>query len=460
MSNTEHPVAWVNGIPTPSPAEFESRRAQLLATLPDNSAVVVLSSPEVLRNGDDNTYTYRQSSDILYLSGFPEASSALVLTKKNGHTRFVMFVSRQDKHSELWHGKRIGLEGAVTLFGADKAHSITTLGGNLRRILARSGCKSGFKHVYFAKGADPKLEAKVEKVLARLKLKVEGSPSETISELRLVKSPAEQIILHQAAKIAAAAHTAAIKACHPGMAECDLKAAIEFVFTANGNACPSYDTIVANGPNGLSLHHPAGIATLEDGHMVLVDAGCEVSGYASDITRTYPVNGRFTTAQKEIYELVLAAQLAAIAAVKPGATWTDLDEACNQVLEPGLKALGFPICKSGKKGLTLGALFPHGLGHWLGLDVHDVGRDKVASKTAKGAPDQRGKKVQRPLVPGMVLTIEPGLYLSLTDKRIPEQYRGIAVRIEDDILVRESAAFVLTSAVVKTVVDIERLMGR
>jgi Xaa-Pro aminopeptidase len=451
MSQQEHSALWVDGIPVPSPAEFASRRAQLLSQLPDHSAVIVLSSPEVLRNGDDNTYTYRQSSDLLYLSGFPEASAALVLTKKQGKCRFVLLVNRQDKESELWHGKRIGLEGAVKLYGADQAHSITTLGGNLRRIL------SGVKHVYFGKGADPKLEATVEKVLSGLKLKVEKSPSEAISELRLVKSPAEQLIMFQAAKIAAAAHTAAIRACRPGIVEAELKATIEFVFTSNGNACPSYDTIVAGGPNGLSLHHPAGLSDLQDGHMVLVDAGCEVSGYASDITRTYPVNGRFTQAQRDIYELVLASQEAAIKAVKPGATWTDLDKACADVLEEGLKALGFPMGK-GKKCLSLGTLFPHGLGHWLGLDVHDVGSHRIVSTNQTGSA--RGKKIDRPLVPGMVLTIEPGLYLSLTDKRIPAQYRGIAVRIEDDVLVREDGAFVLTSAVVKSVESIEKLMAR
>jgi Xaa-Pro aminopeptidase len=449
MSNTEHSAAWIDGIPTPAPAEFESRRAKLFEALPDDSAAIILSSPEVLRNGDDNTYTYRQSSDLLYLSGFPEASSALMLIKKNGKTRFVMFVSRQDKHSEIWHGKRIGVEAAVTRFGAHRAHSITTLGGNLRRELA------GVKHIYFGQGADPKLEAKVKQVLASLKLKAKQSPSETISEHRLVKSPAEIVVLYQAAKIAAAAHKAAMVACRPGQFECDLKAAIEFVFTANGNACPSYDTIVADGANGLCLHHPAGIDELQDGHLVLVDAGCEVSGYASDITRTYPVNGRFTAPQKEIYELVLDSQQTAIAAVKPGATWDDLNKACNDVLETGLKALGFPLGKGGKKALTLGDLMPHGLGHWLGLDVHDVGRDTVAS-TAKGA---RGNKVSRPLVPGMVLTIEPGLYLSLTDKRIPAQYRGIAIRIEDDILVRDQGPYVLSRAVVKSVAEIESLMA-
>jgi Xaa-Pro aminopeptidase len=458
MSKTEHSVAWITGIPTVSPAEFADRREELLATLPDNSAVIILSAPEVLRNGDDNTYTYRQSSDLLYLSGFHEASSALVLTKKNGKSRFVMFVSRQDKHSELWHGKRVGLDGAVQLFGADKAHSITTLSRDLRRTLTGTGSKALYKHIYFAKGADSKLEAKVEKVLKGLKLKAKNSPSETISEMRLVKSSTEQVIMYQAAKIAVAAHRAAMLACRPGKAECDLKAAIEFVFTANGNACPSYDSIVANGANGLSLHHPAGIDALEDGQLVLVDAGCEVSGYASDITRTYPVNGRFTQPQREIYELVLASQVAAIAAVKPGATWVELEKACTEVLEPGLKALGFKLGK-GKKALTVEDLFPHGLGHWLGLDVHDVGRHKVAATTAKGAADKRGKQIQRSLVPGMVLTIEPGLYLSLTDKRIPAQYRGIAVRIEDDIVVRPEGAHILTRGVVKSVEAIERFMA-
>ena len=303
MTQTQHPISWVTGIPTIIPAEFNSRREQLLQTLPDNSAVILLSAPELLRNGYDNTFTYRQSSDVLYLSGFPEQSTALVLTKLHGKTSFVLFVSRQDKHSELWHGKRIGLEGAVKDFGANRAYSITTLTRNLRRILANADGKSKYTQVYVSQGTDSKLEAKVAKVLESLKLKGNTTIGDTISELRLVKSPAEQIAMHQSAKIAAAAHTAAIKGCYVGMAECQLKASIEFVFTSNGNACPSYDTIVANGANGLSLHHPAGLDALEEGALVLVDAGCEVNGYASDITRTYPVNGRFTQPQREIMSL-------------------------------------------------------------------------------------------------------------------------------------------------------------
>jgi len=448
MPQKKYPLAWVNGIPAFSPSEFASRRDQLFSALPDQSAVVLLASPELLRNGYDNAFTFRQNSDLLYLTGFPEANSALVMTKKKGKCKFVLFVSRQDRNSELWHGKRIGLEGAVSLFGADSAFSITTLGGNLRRLL------TGVEKVYFSDSplpmSDPKLQARVKDVLARLKIKPEASVDSLVSELRLIKSESELAVMHRSAEIAAAAHTSAMSRCKPGMLESELKALIEFVFTSNGNAAPSYDTIVAGGTNGLCLHHPAAATVLEDGHLVLVDAGCELAGYASDITRTYPVNGRFSQAQKEIYEVVLNAQVAAVSAVKPGATMGDLDKICSDLLKSGLQGLGFQLDGKGKNALRLGDLFPHGLGHWLGLDVHDVGRDRI-----KGA---RGKSVDRPLVPGMVTTIEPGLYLSASDKRIPEQYRGIAIRIEDDVLVTHKGHFVLSQGVVKSVADIEALM--
>jgi Xaa-Pro aminopeptidase len=436
------PIAWVDGVPTATAQEYAARREKLFDKLPDNSAVIVVSAAEVLRNGSDNTYTYRQRSDALYLSGFPEANSVIVLTKKGrgeaSRKKFMLFVSRQDRASELWHGKRVGIEGAVRDFGADRAFSITTLGGNLSKLLA-----GGIEHVYFARGADSKLEARVGAVLHKLGL--EERNENLLDELRLVKSEAELAIMYRAAQIAAFAHHRAMRSCAPGLAESDLKAEIEYVFTANGNACPSYDTIVAAGVNGLSLHHPAGRTQLADGDLVLIDAGCEVSGYASDVTRTFPVNGRFSSAQREIYELVLAGQMAAIAAVKPGASLADLDKACSDVLSKGLKALGFPLSKTSARTksqdeVALYELFPHGLGHWLGLDVHDVGEAKI-------------------LVPGMVLTVEPGLYLGKNDKRIPEQYRGIAIRIEDDVVVREQGPEVLSRDAVKTVAAIEALMA-
>ncbi|MBS2011188.1 MAG: aminopeptidase P N-terminal domain-containing protein [Cyanobacteria bacterium SZAS TMP-1] len=452
MPDKKNPIAWVNGIPTPSPAEFERRREQLFSTLPDKSAVVLLAAPELLRNGYDNTFAFRQNSDLLYLTGFPEPNTALVMTKKKGKRKFVLFVSRQDRHSEIWHGKRVGLENAVSVYGADRAFSITTLGGNLRRLLA------GVEHVYFSGSptpmSDPALQSKVEAVLKGLKLEARASVDSLVSEQRLVKSPAEIEIMRHSAAIAAAAHTSAMLSCKPGMRESDLKAVIEFVFTANGNTGPSYDTIVAAGANGLSLHHPAGLSTLNEGQLVLIDAGCELTGYASDITRTFPVNGRFSQAQREIYEVVLAAQEAAIAAVKPGATMGHLDEICSAALKDGLRKLGFKLAgegKGAKRGLPLGEIFPHGLGHWLGLDVHDVGRDRI--------PGARGKAVDRPLIPGMVLTVEPGLYLSLTDERIPAQYRGIAIRIEDDVVVTDEGHFVLSADVVKSVEAIETLMA-
>ncbi|MBU6453942.1 MAG: aminopeptidase P N-terminal domain-containing protein [Cyanobacteria bacterium REEB67] len=437
MSAKNIPIAWIDGVPTVTAQEYAARRAKLFDKLPDNSAVIVVSAAEVLRNGSDNTYTYRQRSDALYLSGFPEANSVIVLTKKGqGKARrqqFTLFVSRQDRASELWHGKRVGIEGARDDFGADRAYSITTLGGNLRKLLA-----TGIEQVFFARGADSKLEARVAVVLKKLGRRELNS--NLLDDLRLVKSEAELAIMSRSAQIAAFAHQLAMRSCAPGLAESDLKAEIEYVFTANGNACPSYDTIVAAGVNGLSLHHPAGRTPLADGDLVLIDAGCEVSGYASDITRTFPVNGRFSTAQREIYELVLAGQLAAIDAVKVGASLADLDKACSDVLKQGLKTLGFPLGKTSAKKIALHELFPHGLGHWLGLDVHDVGDAEI-------------------LVPGMVLTIEPGLYLGKDDERIPKQYRGIAVRIEDDVVVREHGGEILSRDAVKTVAGIEALMA-
>ena len=458
MSKTKSPLAWVNGNPQPTVTEFVGRREKLFAMLPNSSAVILVAAAELLRNGYDNTFTFRQNSDLLYLSGFPEAACAVVLKKsKAGRGRCTMFVSRQDKHSEIWHGKRVGLAGALSEYGADSAFSITTVKGNLRKLL------HGVEHVYFAAGvADSKLESQVQKVLDGLGLKAHGTPDSLISELRLVKTDAELEIMHRAGQIAATAHSRAMRSCLPGVTESDLKAEIEYVFTLNGNSPPSYDTIVAAGANGLSLHHPAGLTQVKDGDLVLVDAGCELNGYASDVSRTFPANGRFSTAQRQIYDLILASQLAAIEQVKPGATWEKIDAACYSVLENGLKALGFPMGKGDRKTLTIGDVMPHGLGHWLGIDVHDVGRDHIEA-TVPGK--SKVQKVGRPLVPGMVLTIEPGLYLSLTDKRIPAQYRGIAIRIEDDIAVQSLDSsdgrghLNLTSSVAKSVDEIEALMA-
>ena len=431
----------VNGVPTPTALEFAQRRDKVFASMAANSALIIVAAPELLRNGDDNTFDYRQSSDMLYLSGFPETQSVLVLKKGARGNRCVLFVSPKDEAAKLWHGERVGVIDAVSVFGVDSAHPISTLAGNLSRLLR------GVHKVGFSKSSgnsrDVKIEDKIAAVLRKAGLEPDASDRSLLDGARLVKTQAELTIMHHSAQIATAAHTRAMRVCMPGLKESHLKAEIEHVFTFNGNSAPSYGTIVAGGVNGLCLHHPADNSLLKDGDMVLIDAGCEVSGYASDITRTFPINGRFTEAQRQIYELVLASQTAAIATVKPGATMQDLDKACSAVLEAGLVSLGFAMGKKSATTISLREVFPHGLGHWLGLDVHDVGASIWTTK----------------LAPGMVITIEPGLYLGSGDKRVPEAYRGIAVRIEDDVEVRAEGCFVLTYEVVKTVSDIEAVMA-
>jgi Xaa-Pro aminopeptidase len=441
MSKPNKNLTLVNGVPTPTAVEYAERRDKVFATMEAHSALIFVAAPELLRNGDDNTFDYRQSSDMLYLSGFPEAHSVLVLKKGARGNRAVLFVSPKDEAAKLWHGERVGVEDAVAVYGADSAYGISTLVGNLGKLLR------GVHQVGFSKstgnGRDVVLEDKIAAVLRKAGLKANKSGRELLDQARVVKSETELAIMSRAATIAASAHTRAMRVCMPGLRESHLKAEIEHHFTFHGNNAPSYGTIVAGGVNGLCLHHPADNSLLADGDMVLIDAGCEVSGYASDITRTLPVNGQFSEAQRAIYELVLASQSAAIAAVKPGVTMEDLDKACSAVLEAGLLALGFPMGKKSEATISLREVLPHGLGHWLGLDVHDVGPNIWQTK----------------LAPGMVITIEPGLYLAVDDKRIPEAYRGIAVRIEDDVEVREDGCFVLTYEVVKTVAEVEAVMA-
>lgn len=422
---------------------FNARRKALLDLLPDNSVVVIPSNPTKLRNGDDNTFNYRQSSEVLYLTGFPEDSALLVLSKIGGEHSFVMFVHGKDASEEQWHGKRFGTRASKSEFGADRVYDIGSL---KRRLPALLGAAS---QLYITVDVDRDREKQVRTMAekAGLAKKRMRSIVKPLSELRLIKSAEEIALMQRSGAIGAHAHNAALLQCHAGLSETQLRSYIEHVFLLNGATGPAYGTIVATGENGNCLHHPAGEDILQDGHMVLVDAGCELSGYASDITRTYPVSGKFTPAQREIYELVLAAQEAAIKLIKPGELWSTIDQAADDIIEAGLKKLGFPLAKD---GLTLGVLYPHGLGHWLGLDVHDVGEKTVGSRKAKKP---------RPFQEGMVFTVEPGLYLSTSDERIPEKYRGINVRIEDNILVTADGYVVLSHGAFKSVEDIEQMMA-
>lgn len=435
-------------------SEYAARRERLFAALPPGSLAIINSNPEVLRNGIDNTFAYRASSDILYLTGFTEPNCMLVFDKTGTANRFVMFVQAHNPAEEIWHGKRAGISGAEENFGADKAYKIGSAGLVLTRLLAKTSA------VFFKSGTNAKLDAVVKGALDK-RPSPHFDPLAIVAELRLVKSPAELAIMRRSGQIGSIGHRAAMSHCLAGRSEFALKGVLEFVFATNGGVA-SYDSIVAAGTNGLCLHYPAGLSLLKDGDMVLIDAGSEIAGYASDISRTFPVSGRFTVAQKELYEVVLASQLAAIAAIKPGVTWSQLDKVCSDVLVNGLNSLGFPM---GKGGLRVSDVMPHGLGHWLGLDVHDVGNYKTrtrvkADKSSKidSGKTKRGKDGDRPFLAGMVLTIEPGVYLSLDDKRIPAPYRGICIRIEDNIEVTASGAYVQTDAP-KSVQEIEELMN-
>jgi Xaa-Pro aminopeptidase len=429
-----------------SSAEFALRRKRLFDALPDGAIAIIAASPQVLRNGDDNTFAYRASSDILYLTGFTEPNCVLLFDKTGKADRFCMFVQAQDHAAEIWHGKRAGTAGAVSSYGADTAYAITSLGAVLTRLCARA------TQIYFKPSGNAALEKTINKAAKKTGARYRN-PLAIIAEHRLVKSEAELALMRHSGQVGSDGHIAAMAHCQPGQIELALKGMLDFVFATNGGTT-AYDSIVAAGTNGLCLHYPAGLTELKDGDLVLIDAGCEIEGYASDISRTFPVSGRFTSAQKEIYEVVLAAQMAAIAAVKPGVTLRQLDKIAEGVLVNGLNSLGFPM---GTGGLRASDVMPHGLGHWLGLDVHDVGNYNTRSRSKDGK--KRARDTSRPLVAGMVFTVEPGVYLSTDDQRIPEPYRGICVRIEDNIEVTASGALVQTSAA-KTVAEIEQVMSR
>lgn len=428
--------------------ELAARRAQLLDILPDNSVVVYPAAAQKLRNGDCH-YTYRQSSEVLYLTGFSEPGAVVVMSKLAGVKAFTMFVMPRDPAQEIWHGTRLGPAGAISDLGADTAHSTKTLSNVLKGMLQKAG------QLYLTQGVDSAVESSVRDIARQSGI----SPyrmrhaSKLLADQRLSKSPLEVGLMQTSATIGAHAHNAALMQCHPGISESELKAYIEHVFAVNGATAPAYDSIVAAGKNGLTLHYSAGQSICQDGDLVLIDAGCEYGGYASDITRTLPISGKFSEAQLEIYNLVLDAQMQCINAVRVGANWNELNELADLTLLQGLQRLGFSIVKSTSKSrgrLTLDDVYPHGVGHWLGIDVHDIG-DKTVTVDKVTQP--------RRFKPGMVLTVEPGLYLSTSDKRIPERYRGIAVRIEDDVLVTDECPLVLTANAFKKPEDIEQMMA-
>lgn len=409
------------------------------------AVLVVPSTPTAVRNNDVE-HDYRQDSDLYYLTGFDEPESVLVL--RGGSAKaFTLFLRPRDPEREVWDGRRAGVQGALDDFGADQAFAIDELAAQLPGLLENT------ERVFYRLGKnrafDEQLLAALDRVRARHKLGVSAphsivDPALLLHELRLKKDVDELALMQRAADITGEAHLAAMARAKPGLYEYEIDALIGSIFRKHGSERPAYGSIVGSGPNATVLHYRKNDRQLAEGDLLLIDAGCEFGYYASDVTRTFPVSGRFSDAQRAVYEVVLEAQLASIAAVRPGATLDAVHQASVDVLAAGLVRLGLiagPVDDAIAEG-RYKRFYMHRTSHWLGMDVHDV-----------GAYFQGGRA--RLLEPGMVLTVEPGLYIA-ENADVDARWRGIGVRIEDDVLVTRSGCSVLTQNIPKTVADVER----
>lgn len=425
--------------------ELEDRQKRVLAAI-GQGVMILPSAPLAIRNNDVE-HEYRQDSDLFYLTGFDEPESALVM--RGGHAEpVVMFVRPRDPEREVWDGQRAGVEGAVRDFGASVAYSTHELATKLPELL------ENVSRVYYRIGRDKAFDeivlSAIDRVRARAKLGVTWpveivDPATVVHEMRVIKSKAELDAMRRAVDITKEAHVAAMGMARPGVYEYEVEAVLRAIFRKHGSERPAYGPIVGSGPNATVLHYRRNDRRLSDGDLLLIDAGCEYGYYASDITRTFPVSGHFSKSQREIYEIVLQAQLASIDATKPGATLEEVHDASVKVIAKGLVDLGLipgPL-EHALEQATYKKFFMHRTSHWLGMDVHDVGRYFDAGKA-------------RPLAPGMVITVEPGIYIAENEPSVPAEYRGIGVRIEDDVLVTPEGAMVLSSAIPKTVEDVER----
>ena len=429
---------------------IRSQLQEFMRRMEPNSVAIIPSAREATRSNDTH-YRFRQDSDFFYLTGFEEPD-AIAVIKPSQSPKYTLFVRPRDPEREIWDGRRAGVEGARQDFGADESFPIAEFDEKLNDIL------DGAERLYYRLGVNTDLDDTIIRQIARMRAinrkpihppQTIIDPATIVHELRVLKSPEEIEIMQRAADIAAEAHVEAMKAVRPGMNEYEVEALIERVFRERGAAAPAYTSIVGAGPNATVLHYINNDGQLRDGDLLLVDAGAEYKGYASDITRTYPINGRFTKPQREIYELVLKAQKACVEMVRPGVTHDQLKQHSIEVLTEGMVELG--LLKGDPKELIKEKkheqFYMHGLGHMLGLDVHDVGRYYYG-------------KESRALEPGVVMTVEPGIYVSVATKDISEQYLGIGVRIEDDVLCTQNGPRVLTTKVPKEADEIEALMAR
>tara|TARA_B110000503_G_scaffold33303_1_gene54104 strand:+ start:12335 stop:13648 length:1314 start_codon:yes stop_codon:yes gene_type:complete len=429
--------------------EYSNRRQALLKKLPQGAVVVVQCAPVYIRNGDVE-HDYRQDSSFYYLSGMIESHATLVLANGANGPCSTLFCASKNKLQEIWHGRRLGVESAPRALMMEQAFSSESLDEKLVELL------DGASQVVY--GFDrPQTAELVQQSLSKLRvLSRQGKNCPTqlvdlnplVDSMRLFKSAAEVDQMARACEISVAAHKRAMSVCKVGMNEYQLAAELHHQFSLQGSQRLAYGSIVAGGQNACILHYTNNDQVLQDGDLVLIDAGCELDCYASDITRTFPVNGRFSEAQKIIYELVLAAHQATLACIKPGAVFTDMQDAAVKVITQGLIDIGLLTGELEKniEDKTFRKFYMHNIGHWLGMDVHDVGAYKLDGES-------------RPLLAGMVTTVEPGIYIDPDDTDIAPQWRGIGVRIEDDILVTENGYRNLTAYLPVSVADIESLMA-
>jgi Xaa-Pro aminopeptidase len=417
----------------------------------DQKSVAIIPAAREATRSNDTQYRFRQDSDFYYLTGFEEPEAIAVIAPRSEH-KYILFVRPRDPEQEIWVGRRAGVEGAKSEFGAQESFPIAEFEAKLQDLL------DGAEKLYYRLGVNTDLDGAIIKKIAQMRAlnrkpihppRTVIDPATIVHEMRVLKSPEEVELMQRAADIAAEAHVEAMKAVRPGMKEYEVEALIEQVFRRRGAAGPSYTSIVGAGANATVLHYINNDGQLRDGELLLVDAGAEYKGYASDITRTFPINGRYSKAQREIYDLVLETQMSCVEMVRPGVTHDELKNHSVEMLTEGMVKLGLLKGKPTEliKEEKYKQFYMHGLGHLLGIDVHDVGIYYY-------------DKQSRALEPGVVMTVEPGIYVAPDTKDIPEQYLGIGVRIEDDVLCTANGPRVLTTKVPKQPDEIEALMAK
>jgi len=432
-----------------SKTEYSRRRKRLMTLMGADSVAIIPSAQEVTRSRDTD-YNFRQDSDFSYLSGFNEPDSVLVLIPGRKHGDTILFNRERDLEKETWHGRREGQEGAIENYGVSDAFPIDDIDDIL------PGLMEGRERIYCAIGENKEFDDKVLFWLNTLRSNQSGCSTHGelidvrhyLHDMRLYKSAAEIKLMRKAAEITAKAHIRAMQKSKPNICEYQIEAELHHEFARLGARFPAYTSIVAAGENACILHYVENCDKMKEGEMMMIDAGAEYALYAADVSRTFPINGTFNPYQKQMYSWVLKAQLAAIESIKPGACWNAPHEAAVKVLTKGLVDMGILKGRVATlvKNEAYKPFYMHKTGHWLGLDVHDVGDYQVG-----GQP--------RVLEPGMVLTVEPGLYISSSIKKVPKRWKGMAVRIEDDVLVTKEGYDILSKNAPKTIKDIETLMS-